>query len=475
MGYGEDLPYGEGNYKGEVDHGPVVPVGPPPSDGAGGGANFGEGAVTTEGEQIFGGNKLNGITGRCLRFAVNPDQGAGWSLYSNGDYMVWPSSGTKPIPVINSTGQIIFLAIDELDKKIYEIQTRNGPVDSGVERTWKDKDGDYAGHEIPCTIRLPEVRGSEEHTEVEHQESHFSFRPYDEVFKNLSDYTSAGYLPAFKPTFRIFKNGEIYQESAEAKDAPIIGDIVYNRKVQDYRLQTEITTTASAFRLVKTNEYYIMKDKRGSPEERRMKEQDWQEELSEPILWLARNKDMLRNLADGTLMTGSISTSVEGPDTLSDSSASFSLTTGLSTTLTGLQIQFTIIFSVAHLVGDTTIFSFNGGLIIVDLIKDSGKWWVRFIDNGFIYRAQLSWKTGWTTIKITRDMVNVAISENGYRLNLIPSYSFGDLSGNLLIMDGVIGHLYPVYILDSAVSDEAFLYYCKDLLEYKGKATLPLW
>ena len=464
MAYGSLQPYGSGLYKGtpEVDATSIAVC------------------YTVDGQTICDGpnfrcNKINSITGRMLRYAYNPNQGQGWCEYENGIAMVWPE--VKPLDVVLANNQVVKLAIDESNGQIYEIQTRNGPVGSAVLRTWLDKDGEsYAGTEIPTEIRLREHVAPEEHETLQHSEGHFYFRPHDEEDKGATGYGLTGYRDAQQIDISSFKNGEISDQSAITKDIPMTGDIVYDKREESERLQTKIYTHASSYKLVKTNQYYIIKDKRGSLEERLMSEDGWQQDIDDPILWISRNEDMRFDRVSQVVCGGSVFGTLAGPDGYADSAMSFSPTTGLTHAVADLTDDFAIIFSLSGVSGSIDVLSFPTGNMQIQIVRSGSVYLLGLRDATGLYSTELAWTGGsWGTFMVERSGENVRFSEAGARLNQMMLTSLGTYGGTVGIMAGEVGNLFDLRIYDHAVAENAFAYYYYNLMNQNGDAVCPIF
>lgn len=425
--------------------------------------------------RIYTSNKGNGVSGKCLRYAVNSAQGQGWCFYQNGDNMVWPTQHSEPMDLILDNEQVIKLAIDELDGQTYEIQTRNGPVGSGLTRSYRDKQSDYGGAEIPTRIKFPEHIAEEEHMELEHQESHFYLRPQDEDDKGIAGYDDQGFRDAQEIDIYLYTNGEQSDESAKTVDIPNPADVVYDRKVQDPRLQTEFRTAASSYQMVKTNQYYVQKDKRGSVAERTMSEARFQDEFALPEVWLSRNARPLLNLATGILFTGSYQSLVTGADGKTESALRFGITDGLLGNVSSLSGDFSITFNVARITVTTDILEFVLAGVKVGIVVTGSNYQLRFDNNGTIYLQDITWAGDWQELKVERDGATLRFGQNGQHIGVEALNSVIPLDGALRIMDSAIGDFHDLRVVPNTTSAEAFEYLNYDLTDNEGDATLPLW
>ena len=61
-------------------------------------------------------NKINAVTGRCLRLAIKEDQGQGYSIYKNAtvpEAWIWPEPQSVPITVYDNNNHARHLVLDE--------------------------------------------------------------------------------------------------------------------------------------------------------------------------------------------------------------------------------------------------------------------------------------------------------------------------------------------------------------------------
>lgn len=440
-GYGTVAPYGQLNYKQDTVDGSVQSI-----------------------------NRINKFTGKCIRYAVRPEQGQGFSFYENGDSWLWPEPLCPPRTILTRTGLDRHIVLDEITGKWYEVGTRNGPQGSGINAIYVDKDSSYGGAEIPCTIRARESRANLEHKKIEHLESHVRFRPNDEDNRNTTGHDANGYRSAFEVNFRLYKDGE-QDFFAVSKGVDLNSDIVVDRRREGNRIQPEIATSTSEFKLVGWDSYYNILDK--STVNETSNEQDWQDELSVPVLWVTRGPTPELNRASGVSLDGSYFSTISGPDGQDDSAISFSAADGLTGSLSGLDGNMTVMFGIAS--GEPDVLSI--GPLTVSVVESMGVYSLRWNDGVNDVSVPLNWTGGgaWTLIKVSRNGDNLVVSENGYLRDTYSLISVVDVSGALALMDGQDGDVYDIRVYGDVVSDSAFRYYYDDIVENEGNALLPIW
>ena len=447
-GYGETGAYGEGSYKGE--------------------------GISSQSSLLngFPANKINYLTGVCLRLGIRPEHGLGWSFYKNGINWLWPMPNIKPISIIDDNGHRRFLIMDEITGRYFEYPTVDGPTGSGMVESWVDKESKYGGAEIPCYIKWKERTGDREHMKVNHIEGHVNMRPHKETDRNKSGYTDKGYRNAFGVAYSIYKDGEL-NKHAETKDIPDNGDLVFDRKSEGHRLQPRIDTTASSFKVPGIDPIYLIKDQAGNRSQRVMTEGNHQLTYCDPMFWISRGDSPLLDRATGELCTGDYFNVSKGPDS-KESALLFSTNDSFSKALPhDLHGDFTIQFAVNELMLPVQICDFSTGNLEISIEEN---FVLRYNGMFDMYEQDLRTKgDSWMFIKVCRDGKEMTISKNGSILNTFSLTGMGTYGGTLTGMGNGIGKLFDFRIYNKVISDSAFTYYYCDVTENKGKALLPIW
>ena len=450
-GYGENGAYGEGDYKGEVVNSST------------GGSSLLDG---------FPANKINYLTGACLRLGIRPDHGLGWSYYQNGERWLWPMPNIKPISIIDDNGHRRFLVMDEITGRYFEYPTRNGPTGSGMEESWRDKDSQYGGAEIPCYIKWKEYIGDREHMKVNHIEGHVNIRPNDENDRKRTGYTDKGYRDGFKVDYSVYKDGEL-DKHAETKDIPDNGDLIFDRKSEGYRVQPRFDTTTSSFKITGIDPYYIVKNAAGNRSQRVMTEGNHQLTYCDPIFWISRGDNPLLDRATAETCDGTYFNVEKGPDS-KQSALLFATADNFSKVLPqNLTGNFTIQFAVNEMMLPLRICDFSIGNLEISIEEN---FVLRYNGMFDMYEQDLDTKgDSWIFIKISRHGKDLTISKNGTLLNTFRLSGIGTYGGLLTGMRDGVGSLFDFRIHNKAIDDNAFAYYYGDVVENEGKALLPIW
>ena len=105
------------------------------------------------------------------------------------------------------------------------------------------------------------------------------------------------------------------------------------------------------------------------------------------------------------------------------------------------------------------------------------------IDNGSLVlnnagqtiSQRLNWAQGWASLFVRRSGDEIAIGKNGVILNTFLISSRPSFSGTLEVMKNEIGKLFDLRVYNSAISDDAYAYYYRDVTRNNGDALLPIW
>ncbi len=414
-------------------------------------------------------NKINKLTGVCLRYAITEDQGQGWCFYSNDSHWLWPEPLMKILTIYDGAEQPHFVVLDESTGLWWEIGTRQGPAGSGMVSVYEDKKtGNYAGAEIPCTVTRKEQTGPREHVKIRHMLGHIGMRPMFEKLQNVSGHTSRGYRNAFKVNYAIYRDGEL-MPLAETKDVPFPGDLTVDTMVEGHRLRERITTSASEWRLVELNPEYLLRDMKLSRSQGEMQEDVYDNELATDMLfWISRGSNPLLERISGEIATGSYFSRANGPDGM-ESAITLAAGDEISHSIDDIRGDFTIKIGVQ---GNPGFWLINVGDLELS-ISDSRE---LVYDDGQNYiRKQLEWKSGYLLLSVQRKDKDLLIFEQGVLKDTVPLNHKVVLSGNVEIDPNEIVDVFDVRVYNKAISEGAEFYYYENVTTKQGKAVLPLW
>jgi hypothetical protein len=266
-------------------------------------------------------NRLTNDDGICIRLSIKPDQGNLFSIY-DGAGMVYPEPNTHGLAVENEYGYPRQVMLDETTGKWHNISPYLGPEDTGLVESFEDKDG----AEIIPEIHFPEVRGELESFLVEHLESHVYLRPYYDLNEiPVIGYQENGFKDNFKINVFAYVDGQV-DEVPKIFNLPLDGDACFDRTVKGKRISIKFQFSTSAFKLVSSDQWHIVRDTSGAMTipQRETDESVVQAEYAEQaILWLSRANIATLNRATGQLGTGILPGRVEGPDGVLNSAMRF--------------------------------------------------------------------------------------------------------------------------------------------------------
>lgn len=399
------------------------------------------------------------VTDACLRLAIKPSQGIGWSEYSGTDWL-FPAAYHDTLLIYNDIDEPLQMVWDSVGGLPYQI---------GLLNQWTDKEDDYGGTEIESTIRFKEDRGTTEHYMLEPMEEHVYFRPEDENNKGESGYNTWGYRNGFEATLAIYLDGEQDTPNAITRDVPIDGDITYDRKVEAHRVQLELSTSASEWKLLGKRSYYIAKDKAAIPDLAAMTEHNQQESLSNMIFWITRGDNQLLERISNTEVNGSITATIDGPDGESSSAMNqANINIALSSSLSS---DFTLM---AWVRSDptTNVMSFSTGSGILSVNSGST---VRFNDGVLTHTFNLTWDpSDWVLITLVRDGNMLSCYANKTLLGTIVLINYATYGGTLTC-DGGSGDLFDLRVLNTMITADTLRYYYDDIVNNFGNALLPIY
>jgi len=410
-------------------------------------------------------------TDKCFRFALKPQQGVG-AVEWKGDHWLWPPAYTGTCKGITDAGDTVSLVLNNANGRFYRI---------GIRDIWQDRIGNYGGYNIECAFRLKEhtaVAG--EYQEIEHIESHVHMRPFWETNKNLTGFTSEGFLTDYALGLNIFENGEQTSSSAQLENVPRYGDYVYRKRIEARRLQLEVEVETSAWRCIKVQQMMMPIDKASGPDFDYPSENQWQAEFSTPDLWMSRDSVRpILNRATGINFGGTRDTLATGPDTLANSAVNFAAINGLNygglAFITG---DMTLSLWLSGIVATPiTLWQMNvnnGNTLNIRLVTVGTSYAVEFTDGTNSDTRTLSWNsTGWVLITVEKNGTTLRVFENGVQLSATPMTNATLGYGSTINFPvASICTLFDVRRNNRAISSSALVYYYQDIINNNGNGGL---
>lgn len=275
---------------------------------------------------VLSGGLVVSRTTRCIRHTILPEQGIGF-YEMPAEAMAMPEAGVGAIAVYDTNNQIRGLVLDARTGKWYDVTTRDGPSDTGIQKYWTGIDGNEFDH----IIKFREDRGTDEKDFQRLLESHVYLRPISELNRNQTGYDENGYPDGMEIDLAFFNDGEPTTASATVIDIPLNGDIKSDRKIEGNRVQMQVTVNRGAHIILNRLNIYDSSKRAAPPDKRVMTEMDNQEELAQSVFWASYYNGVLVNRYDGVEISLSGITPVEGPvddDQLTGSAFSAPITLG---------------------------------------------------------------------------------------------------------------------------------------------------
>lgn len=408
-------------------------------------------------------------TDKSYRLASSIDQGVSITEYG-GERWLWPPAFVGTCKGYDGDNDTISLVLDNYTGKFYRI---------GISDLWKDRENwPYGGYDIPCHFKLKEhTSQAGEYEEVKHIESHVYSRPYWEDNRDKPGFNSDGFIDGFEMDLQMYENGNPTTHSAKIQNVPQYGDYVYRRREEARRLQLEILTNASAFRIIGVNQHLLCVDKKAPPLLNNPVESQYQREFRTPYFWISRDKSRpTLNRATGRTCSGTYDLLLAGPDTIAKSAIAFAAAHSLSDDIADLSSDFTAGVWLNGIVGyPCIVFRITDGTTTLDL-SISAAGYMRWDDGTNVFTAAISWiGAGWVFVAWQKDGHYVRFFENGiqstYYGMIDDSMTYG---GTVSMPVNSTITVFDPRIVPRAVSSNALLYYYQKVLVDTGNEVLPI-
>lgn len=316
---------------------------------------------------------LSNLADADTQQVINFEQGIGFSEYDG--YWPMPESKTGVLKIIDVNNYPRVLVLDYKDGKFYDISSRDAPKSSNIKKIFKDKIliDNTGGYDIEPEVTFKEDLGEYEKYILNHLSSRFYLRPEDEEDRSEIGYDTNGYISGIEFTTTIYKNGNPITYVAQAEDINKNNEIVYDRNIEDYRLQTKFGASKSGFKFVGRQQDYIVKDINYSPDDRITSEIEHQQNLGIPISWFSRGDLINTDRITGTEVSG-ISSYTTGPDSYSNSAFNISGNLDLST-ITNSSSNFLMCFSDSS---NNIAFSIGGNSVTLTEFNNDSGWYLLY-------------------------------------------------------------------------------------------------
>lgn len=236
---------------------------------------------------VWDSERIVSRTTRCFQLALNESQGVGFSE-NTGDDFVFPPAGVPPVMVWDGDSIAHVLVFDNNDGNIYDMMTRDGPVDTGLEKIWTDKadiNGDNGTDIIP-SVKFGEDIGNYEYYWLRAAIIRLFVHAVNDSVKGTTDFNDEGIPDNLEITLRAYIDGKLSVERSVA-DIPITGDIHFDDMVEGHRIALEFVANMGIHTICGRYAKYILTDKMiGSGV---MSEDDYQEQFATPSMWFSRD------------------------------------------------------------------------------------------------------------------------------------------------------------------------------------------
>ncbi len=408
-------------------------------------------------------------TDKCFRVAIEGRQGVGIVQWG-GDNWVWPEARVGTCQGFDKANNAISLVLNNRNGKIYRV---------GVRELWTDRTTSYGGQEIPTWLKLRErVSRAGEFETVKHRESHIYIRPWLNEYKGAAGYNSAGHRSAQEVDLSIFVDGAVAANET-IKDVPLKGDLSFTHKREGSRLQMQVATSSSAYRIIGVQQHIEEIDKKAPPPINTQSERVWQREFRAPDFWISRESaNPLINRATGTVLDGEYDTLTTGPDELPMSAISFAAGQGLEIAPPALSGDFTLSVWVSAVAAyPATLWEMPtdaGGTMRARILNPGSVKQLEFADGVQTITQDLEWNgVDWALLSIERNAGRLRVFENytqrGAHVLANAGLAYG---GAGYLVNGAICAIFDARRVGRAVETEALEWYYRDVTERHGNGGL---
>lgn len=225
----------------------------------------------------------------CLRLAVDPSQGQGWSEYC-GSAWVEPVEDCGATLITDNNRRQRMVVEDRTDGLFWELATFNQNAYSGP--SFLDKDVSGTGTNIASQKMFGEdvAAVDQQHDRIELLESHAYVKPYDSMNVGKTGYSATGFPTGFTVDVEMYVDGVLRTKAAEDTAIPDSGDITFSGyKCDARRIQHRLKFATSEYRATGYVVDYLSKPSQGTPAQRKTGNGAAQLALANLILWATRD------------------------------------------------------------------------------------------------------------------------------------------------------------------------------------------
>ena len=236
---------------------------------------------------VWDSERIVSRTTRSFQLALNESQGVGFSE-NTGDDFVFPPAGVPPMMVWDGDNVAHVLVFDNNDGNVYDMMTRDGPTDTGLEKIWTDKadiNGENGTAIIP-SVKFAEDIGNYEYYWLRAAIIRLFVHAVNDSVKGASGFNDEGIPDALEITLRAYIDGKLSVERSVA-DIPITGDIHFDDMVEGHRIALEFVANMGLHTICGRYAKYILTDKMIGTGV--MSEDDYQEQFAAPSMWFSRD------------------------------------------------------------------------------------------------------------------------------------------------------------------------------------------
>lgn len=424
-----------------------------------------------------------------LRYGFGGRAGYGWT-FEDGIELPFRCGATIAVDATNRLQRLIAISSNTANghraNDVYWLDTYDAfagssELGAALGRTSLDglgqaDAGSYAGSEIACSVKFREMTANEEADTILHRETHAYFRPLSEA---------AGYRSGFEVSLSGYVDGAV-SASETISDLPKTGDWHFTEEMSGRRIQLQIATTTTQFRLVGLDSHCRSLDRinyatagDNVTSESTTGSAHHQKSLASNLTHWATRRQMSLDRATATpfTLTGTSVSSADGPDGKAGSAYIFNNAT-YSVSASRAYNNFSVLFGVQFIstvpTGSNIVAIALGGSGIAALtisLTSATQLNVSGIGNVTINGVSAG---AWHHFAIVRSITTISVYQNGVLMGTLSSAN--SLGGGAMTFGRASGtsYMHDLRVYSSALSADEISYLYNDITSNAGAITLPM-
>lgn len=412
-------------------------------------------------------------TDKCFRYAVPQEQinqGIGWSEY-NGEFWPLPVGQVGCCLILDENDEEVQLCVDGNTFYTYELGRDDHWTDAG--------NAEYLGADYEAEILLREHMNPVGTTSrLKHSQARLDFKPWWKNRRNTGDYNSLGFRDAFNADLFVRRDSQPY-DAGVTQRIPRQGQLVFDRNFESAFLQPGTRVRGAPWRLTYAEMWYFSRDSGGNPAQKYMTEMQWSQQLSEPLIWIARDSELQTsealplNAGSGEQVTGSYTGLMTGPDGYARSAFVMGAADSFVTPVTAEGEEVSLVMWLRSPQARLVLWEATEGGLIVTLVRNpDGTVKVEWIDDNEHFNIPVSASTAdWFMLTLVRGDEALVAYEND---SLINTYNLvadpTNIGGDITLCQGICG-LWGARMVPRVINADCVSYMYNDVRDNHANAT----